>query len=177
MVASYSTILDEKPLCQLLLALAFSKNTLVLTFSIRLSPGALDLATHFHTRGSGRNRHRQRRELSGRAACQGRDGDGAAAPGGAGGVLSGGPSRTSHVDRVLAEPSANARRVLTYERLLGRVWDGNGDGAVRPLRTIVGKLRRKLGDDADNPAYVFTEPRVGYRMPEGEAGGERPATP
>ena len=28
-------------------------------------------------------------------------------------------------------------------------------------------LRRKLGDDAGNPACVFAEPRVGYRMAEG----------
>ena len=28
----------------------------------------------------------------------------------------------------------------------------------------------KLGDDAANPAYIFTEPRVGYRMPKGEGG-------
>ena len=36
------------------------------------------------------------------------------------------------------------------------------------MRTIVSKLRRKLGDDADSPTYIFTEPRVGYRMPKGE---------
>ena len=42
------------------------------------------------------------------------------------------------------------------------------DGDVRPIRTIVRRLRRKLGDDVDNSAYIFTEPRVGYRMPEGE---------
>ena len=29
-------------------------------------------------------------------------------------------------------------------------------------------LRRKLGDDVDSPTYIFTEPRVGYRMPKGE---------
>ena len=32
------------------------------------------------------------------------------------------------------------------------------------MRTMVGKLRRKL-DDEQNPTYNFTEPRVGYRMP------------
>ena len=32
------------------------------------------------------------------------------------------------------------------------------------VRAFVGKLRRKPGDDADNPTYIFTEPRVGYRM-------------
>ncbi len=33
-------------------------------------------------------------------------------------------------------------------------------------------LRRKLGDDADNSVYIFTEPRVGYRMAVGEEPGE-----
>ena len=70
--------------------------------------------------------------------------------------------------RLLAELSANAGRLLTYEHLLERVWGEKSSGDVRPMRTIVSKLRRKLGDDADNPAYIFTEPRVGYRMPKGE---------
>ena len=70
--------------------------------------------------------------------------------------------------RLLAELSANAGRLLTYEHLLERVWGEKSGGDVRPMRTIVSKLRRKLGDDADNPTYIFTEPRVGYRMPKGE---------
>ncbi len=69
--------------------------------------------------------------------------------------------------RLLAELSANAGRLLTYEHLLERVWGEKSSGDVRPMRTIVSKLRRKLGDDADNPIYIFTEPRVGYRMPKG----------
>ena len=44
---------------------------------------------------------------------------------------------------------------------------------MRSMRTIVSKLRRKLGDDADNPAYIFTEPRIGYRMPKRETKGTR----
>ena len=78
--------------------------------------------------------------------------------------------------RLLAELAANAGQVLTYERLLDRVWSGKGAADVRPMRTIVSKLRRKLGDDADNPAYIFTEPRVGYWMPRGEAGSGELAT-
>ena len=70
--------------------------------------------------------------------------------------------------RLLTELSANAGRLLTYEHLLERVWGEKSSGDVRPMRTIVSKLRRKLGDDADNPTYIFTEPRVGYRMPKGE---------
>ncbi len=68
----------------------------------------------------------------------------------------------------LAELSANGGRVLTYEHLLERVWGERGGGDVRPMRAIVTRLRRKLGDDADNPAYIFTQTRVGYWMPEGE---------
>ena len=74
--------------------------------------------------------------------------------------------------RLLAELSANAGRLLTYEHLLERVWGEKSSGDVRPMRTIVSKLRRKLGDDADNPTYIFTEPRVGYRMPKGEGHGQ-----
>ena len=78
--------------------------------------------------------------------------------------------------RLLAELSASAGRVLTYEHLLARVWGTRDQDDVRPMRTIVSKLRRKLGDDADNPTYIFTEPRVGYRMPKGETPDEE-ATP
>ena len=77
--------------------------------------------------------------------------------------------------RMLAELSANGGRVLTYQHLLERVWGERGGGDLRPMRAIVARLRRKLGDDADNPTYIFTEPRVGYWMPEGEGGqGEEP---
>ena len=77
--------------------------------------------------------------------------------------------------RLLAELSANAGRLLTYEHLLERVWGEKSSGDVRPMRTIVSKLRRKLGDDADNPIYIFTEPRVGYRMPKGETQNQEEA--
>ena len=36
------------------------------------------------------------------------------------------------------------------------------------MRAIVKRLRRKLGDDANNPTYILNEPRVGYRMAKGE---------
>ena len=49
---------------------------------------------------------------------------------------------------------------------------------MRPMRTIASKLRRKLGEDADDPRYIFSEPRVGFRMPRGKApDGEPPAAP
>ena len=80
--------------------------------------------------------------------------------------------------RTLAELSANGGRVLTYELLLKRVWGVEGGGNVGPLRTVINTLRRRLGDDAANPTYIFTDPRVGYRMPQGETPAMEPtATP
>ncbi len=74
--------------------------------------------------------------------------------------------------RMLLELSANAGRVLTYEHLLQRVWGVEGDGDLRPMRTVVRSLRRKLGDDSDDPAFIANVPGVGYRMPRSEAQRE-----
>ncbi|MCY4649581.1 MAG: response regulator, partial [bacterium] len=69
---------------------------------------------------------------------------------------------------LLAALSMEAGRVLPHDRLLRRVWRNPGKpGNVRALRTLLMGLRRKLGDDATNPTYIFAEPRVGYRMPAG----------
>ena len=62
--------------------------------------------------------------------------------------------------------SVNAGRVLTNEALLRQVWGGRDTGDAKLLRTFVKKIRRKLGDDAARPTYLFTERGVGYRMPE-----------
>ena len=67
--------------------------------------------------------------------------------------------------RMIVELSANAGRVLTYAHLLRRVWDSDNEADVRPIRTAMSAIRRKLGDDADNPTYIFTELGVGYKMP------------
>ncbi len=61
--------------------------------------------------------------------------------------------------------SLNAGRVLTYHFLLREVWGRTRSGDSELIRTFVKSLRRKLGDDAANPAYVFTRRGVGYLMP------------
>ncbi len=63
--------------------------------------------------------------------------------------------------RVLA---LNAGRVMTYDTLLRRVWSGRDGANANLVRIFVRNLRRKLGDDAANPAYIFNERGVGYRM-------------
>ena len=64
---------------------------------------------------------------------------------------------------------------MTHDGLLRRVRGQDQSTGSGPMRTIVSELRRKLGDDADNPTYIFTEPRVGYRMPKGEAPDQEEA--
>ena len=61
--------------------------------------------------------------------------------------------------------SVNAGRPVSYETLLRRVWDGWDAGEPGAVRAFVRKLRRKLGDDAADPAWIFTERGVGYSMP------------
>ncbi len=75
---------------------------------------------------------------------------------------------TSTEYKLLSDLSANAGRVLSHDQLLRRVWGPGYEGDTQPVRTFVKNLRRKLGDDPRNPAYIFTEPRVGYRMAKSE---------
>ena len=68
--------------------------------------------------------------------------------------------------RLLVELCQNSGRVMTHSQLLERVWGPDVMMDVRPVRTVVKNLRRKLGDNVGNPKYIFTEPRIGYRMPK-----------
>ena len=80
-------------------------------------------------------------------------------------ILAGNPLQLTAIEyRTLVELASNAGRVVTYEHLLRHVWGGVGNGDVRPIRTVVSRVRRQLGDDPNSPTYIFTEPRVGYRM-------------
>ena len=69
---------------------------------------------------------------------------------------------------LLYELSVHGGRALTHDQLLERVWGPERQGEPWLVREVVKRLRRKLGDDANNPRYVLTEPRVGYRMSKGE---------
>ncbi len=69
---------------------------------------------------------------------------------------------------VLYELSVHAPRTLTHAVLLQQVWGPEKVGEPWLVRDLVRKLRRKLGDDAADPRFIFTEPRVGYLMAMGE---------
>ena len=84
-------------------------------------------------------------------------------------TVAGNPVELTDIEyRLLVELSVNAGRALTHERLLQRVWGPDKGEDSGPVRNIVKRLRRKLGEDAANPAFIFAEPRVGYRMEQGE---------
>ena len=66
--------------------------------------------------------------------------------------------------RLLVELAANPGRVVTTGQLLERIWGAGNSAGTAPVRNIVSRLRRKLGDSASDPKYIFNESRVGYRI-------------
>ena len=66
--------------------------------------------------------------------------------------------------KLLFELSHHAGRVLTQDELLRRVWGPEYVGEPQLLRAYIKSLRQKLGDNARNPSYIYTEHGVGYRM-------------
>ena len=62
--------------------------------------------------------------------------------------------------------SLEAGRVVTYETLLRRVWQGRRGAKSNLVRIFAKNLRRKLGDDPAAPTWIFNERGVGYRMAE-----------
>ena len=62
--------------------------------------------------------------------------------------------------------SLNAGRVVAYDALVRQIWSGRKPGGkVNLVRNFVKKLRAKLGDDAQSPAWIFSVRGVGYRVP------------
>ena len=61
--------------------------------------------------------------------------------------------------------SVNAGRVVHFDTLLRRIWGGRDGADANLVRIFVRTLRAKLGDDAENPTWIFNRRGVGYRMP------------
>ncbi|MDE0002430.1 MAG: winged helix-turn-helix domain-containing protein, partial [Rhodospirillaceae bacterium] len=60
--------------------------------------------------------------------------------------------------------SLDAGRVVTFDTLLRRVWAKRENADANLVRIFVRNLRRKFGDSAASPAYIFNQRGVGYRM-------------
>ena len=61
--------------------------------------------------------------------------------------------------------SVNAGRVLPFDTLLRRIWGERERADANLVRIFVRRLRRKLGDSASDPSWIFNQRGVGYRMP------------
>jgi DNA-binding response OmpR family regulator len=63
---------------------------------------------------------------------------------------------------LLARLARDAGRVVPREALMSDVWDMNWFGSTKTLDVHIGWLRRKLGDDPGDPAYIRTVRGVGF---------------
>lgn len=58
----------------------------------------------------------------------------------------------------------HAGAVLSRDRLLNEVWGYNYYGTTRTLDQVIVQLRRKLGDNGDEPRHLLTVYGVGYKL-------------
>jgi two-component system KDP operon response regulator KdpE len=58
----------------------------------------------------------------------------------------------------------SAGKVLTHRQLLRAVWGAGYESDPHVLQVNISNLRRKIEPDPSRPAYVQTEPGVGYRL-------------
>ena len=65
----------------------------------------------------------------------------------------------------------NTGRPISHRRLLQAVWGPDYGEETESLRVVVNQLRKKIESDPAKPAYILTEPWVGYRfiVPEEDA--------
>ena len=59
---------------------------------------------------------------------------------------------------------ANAGAVLSRDKLLNEVWGYNYFGTTRTLDQVIVQLRKKLGDNGDEPKHIVTVHGVGYKL-------------
>ncbi len=60
--------------------------------------------------------------------------------------------------------ASQAGRLLTQDMILRAIWGPAHTEDSQYLRVYIRNLRAKIGDDATNPQFIFTEPGVGYRF-------------
>jgi len=65
---------------------------------------------------------------------------------------------------LLALLMREAGRVVTRERIMAEVWDENWFGTTKTLDMHVSSLRRKIGENADDPTHLITVRGVGLRF-------------
>src|SRR4051795_10236042 len=79
--------------------------------------------------------------------------------------------------QVLAILLERPGEVVTREELQKRLWPDTFVDVERNLNTAVNKIREVLGDSAENPRFVETLPRRGYRFIEAVEPMRQPVVP
>lgn len=82
-------------------------------------------------------------------------------------LLRGEPLHLTPIEyRIVTYLAQNSGKVLTYSAIMHNVWGPFIDDDNKILRVNMANIRRKLEENPGEPAYIFTEIGVGYRMIE-----------
>jgi len=65
---------------------------------------------------------------------------------------------------LLQHLAVNADKVLTHSMLLQSVWGNEYSSEKEYLRVFIGRIRKKLEANPQNPQYIQTVPGVGYHL-------------
>lgn len=66
--------------------------------------------------------------------------------------------------QLLQELAVNSGKVLTHRLILQRVWGEEYHSEREYIRVFIGRLRRKIEKDPENPLHLITVPGVGYQL-------------
>ncbi len=77
---------------------------------------------------------------------------------------------------LLQQLALHAGKVMTHGMLLQKVWGEQYYSEREYLRVFIGRLRRKIEPDPENPIYISTVPGVGYYLGHTSRDQESPHT-
>jgi len=78
--------------------------------------------------------------------------------------MSQGIALTRQESRLLHQLASHLGLVITHNQLIKDIWGSFSPDNIQYLRTLVGKLRRKLEANPSQPKLFISEPGVGYRL-------------
>lgn len=84
--------------------------------------------------------------------------------------LNGQPVHLTPIEyKIVAHLARNSGRVVTYTDVISSVWGPYAENDNKILRVNMANIRRKLEANPAQPAYIFTEIGIGYRMIDDES--------
>ncbi len=88
-------------------------------------------------------------------------------------IVKGQPVRLTPTEsRLLSHLVSHPGRVISREALLSKAWGREYQNDSLMLKVHIARLREKLGCDAQNPRYIFTERGIGYRFAKPKTAGK-----